>query len=137
MVCWCMTAERVGRLAFIDGTVNAAKYQDILAKYMLPSARDHFRRGQNYTFQQANAPCHTANATKQWFNIRQVQVMELPHQSPDMNLIENLWYILKKKAVAKRKPSNKRELKEIITNKWEKITPDMCRRLVETMSCKV
>lgn len=136
MVWGCMTAAGVGRLTCVDGTINAAKYCDILRENMLPSARDHFRRGQNYIFQQDNAPCHTANATKAWFRTNRVHVMEWPAQSPDMNPIENLWHTLKK-AVAERKPSNKRDLKNILLEEWGRISPNVCRRLVESMPARV
>ena len=55
-----ISSSRVGRLTVCDGTVNSEKYQAILRDTMLPAAREMFRNGQNYTFQQDNAPCHTS-----------------------------------------------------------------------------
>lgn len=38
MVWGCMSAKGLGTLHFIESTVNAAKYQDILEHSLLPSA---------------------------------------------------------------------------------------------------
>ena len=108
----------------------------ILQTHMLPSARALFCRGQNWMFQQDNAPRHTSRTSRTWLQELSIQVLEWPAQSPDMSPIENLWWIIKR-SVSKRKPKNLEELKAVIQEEWDKITPQQCERLVGNMPARI
>ena len=53
---------------------------------------------------------------QEWFRDKSLNVLEWPSQSPDLNLIENLWRDLKI-AMLRGSPSNVIELEE----KWDKL----------------
>ncbi len=76
---------------------------------MLPSA-DQLFKDADFIFQQDLAPAHTAK-TKSWLNDH--GVLDCPANSPDLNPIENLWYIVKRKMRNKR-PKNADELKATV-----------------------
>jgi len=100
---------------------------------MLPSVSDMFGSDEPYIFQQDGAPCHTAHLCQKWFTSNSVQVLDWPGNSPDLNPIENLWSRIKR-AVAAKRPGNKRELIESIIGAWYHIiTPEHLEALVDSM----
>ncbi len=108
MVWGCMSAAGTGELQFIEGTMNANMYCDILKRSMIPSPR---RLGRRAVFQHDNDHCLAKEA--------EVEVMDWPSMSPDLNPIEHLWGILKCK-VEERKVSNIHQLRDIVMEEWKR-----------------
>jgi hypothetical protein len=71
-----------------EGKMNGAKYKEILDENLLQSTLD-LKLGQRFTFQQDNAPKHTAKKT-QWLRDKSLNVFEWLSQSLDLNPIEHL-----------------------------------------------
>ncbi len=91
---------------------------------MLPAA-DHLYGDADFIFQQDLAPAHSAKATSTWFKDHGIPVLNWPANSPDLNPIENLWGIVKRKMRYAR-PNNAEELKATIRAAWALITPEQC-----------
>ncbi len=90
---------------------------------MLPSADQLFK--DDFIFQQDLAPAHTAKSTKSWLNGHGVGVLDWPANSSDLNPIENLWGIVKRKMRNKR-PKKADELKATDKETWASLTPQQC-----------
>ena len=67
-----------------------------------------------------------------WFDAHAITVLDWPANSLDLNLIENLWGIIKRKMRGTR-PKNKEELTASIKEIWASITPRQCHRLIASM----
>ncbi len=89
---------------------------------MLPSA-DKLYGVADFIFQLDLAPAHTDKGTKSWFNDHGVTVLDWPANSPDLNPIENLWGIVKRKMRYTR-PNNADDLKAAIKNNCIKLSVD-------------
>ena len=62
---------------------------------MRPSARQ--LHGDNFIFQNDNDPKHTAHIVKNYLRNQQIEMLEWPPLSPDLNPIENLLAELSRK----------------------------------------
>uniref|UniRef100_A0AAR2JEB8 Transposase Tc1-like domain-containing protein n=1 Tax=Pygocentrus nattereri TaxID=42514 RepID=A0AAR2JEB8_PYGNA len=131
MVWGCMSARGVGKLCFLKKTVNAAVYQDILETFLIPTVEEQFGE-EDFIFQQDLAPAHAAKSTKDWFTKKQLEVLAWPANSPDLNVIENLWAIVKRK-IRDRKPTTLDQLKQNIATAWEAVSAETCDKLVKSM----
>ncbi len=116
MIWAAMSSAGVGPLCFLKSTVNADIYQEILEHLMLLSA-DKLYGNADFIFQQDSAPVHTAKGTKSWFNDHCVTVLHWPANSPNLNSIENLCGIVKRK-MRDTRPNNAEELKAAIKETW-------------------
>ncbi|KIJ10141.1 hypothetical protein PAXINDRAFT_37154, partial [Paxillus involutus ATCC 200175] len=67
-------------------------------------------------------PKHTSRKAKNWFEDHDYEVMVWPAQSPDLNPIEHLWFILKRRlAEYPESPKGIAELWERVEREWERI----------------
>ncbi|GFW73041.1 transposable element Tcb2 transposase [Trichonephila clavipes] len=89
----CMASNGVGNLVFIDGIMDHTLYIDILNNNLKESAKKLGLDG-NFIFQQDNDSKHTARNVKMWCLFYCKQQLHTPPQSPDINVIENLWATL-------------------------------------------
>ncbi|GFU71750.1 transposable element Tc1 transposase [Trichonephila clavipes] len=131
MVWGCTAASGVGKLVFIDGILHKMAYLNILQNNLKESA-DKLGLGSNFIFQQDNNPKHTAFVVKEWLIYHCRNQLNTPPQSPDLNVIENLWSHLER-AVQKHQITSKEQLKSVLQEEWLNIAPETTRHLVESM----
>ena len=82
--------------------------EDILVKTLILYLQAQFPDG--HRFQQDNDPKHTSNDNKEFMKAAKINWMPTPAESPDLNLIENLWHEFKHFLRRRVKPTNKEEL---------------------------
>ncbi|EKV05087.1 Transposable element tc3 transposase, putative [Penicillium digitatum PHI26] len=125
-------AERTG----ITGLVIEELYRRILPTLM---------SNEGAIFQHDNAPTHTAYVVRDALREMNIEVMEWPPYSPDLNPIENLWALLKAE-IYKLRPDlihmrNNDETKAISVATaqlaWDQLDLDHLKHLSETMPNRV
>ena len=112
--------ELVGPIMVREGVkINSANYCALLDEVLVPWLQNQtLDRRKKLVFMQDNAPSHSARATKEYLaslGFKDQNLMVWPPNSPDLNPIENLWSILKRKVYSNGKQfSSKTELWEAI-----------------------
>lgn len=116
--------------------MNSVRYIKILESHLLPAARAI--TGQDFIFQQDNAPCHTSKLVKAWLKRQKITSLIWPAYSPDLNPIENLWAILARKVYANgRQFKDIKSLKEAIVQSWGEIELETCQNLIKSMKNRI
>lgn len=129
----CFCSKGVGQLHCIDETLTAKYYIDILRKDLARSLRD-YEWDDDWYLLQDNSAVHTAKKVQDFLEYQQIKTIKFPAKSPDLNPIENIWAILKRRLYQPENPAaDTDELWDRIKVEWKKITPDLCHKLVESM----
>jgi len=131
MVWGCMAYNGIGRLEFIDDRMNAELYCEILDNNLFQSA-DQLHMPSDFIFQQDNDSKHTARLMAKWMDENDVRLLKWPAQSPDLNPIEHLWYLLDQE-LGDRRFKTKDELKAELTAAWRRLSFQKVRNLVDSM----
>ena len=60
-----------------------------------------------------------------------IEIMNWPAQSPDLNPIKNCWKMIGEKAIQKN-PKTADELWEMLLDEWNNISPAVCKKLTNS-----
>jgi len=138
MVWGCFTWWNIGPLHLVESIMRKGGYLEILQTH-LPNFVDVCAYPEEeIVFQQDGDPKHTAKIVKEWIGKQHFQLMEWPAQSPDLNPIENLWSIVKRRlAQYHAAPTNMGDLWERVKTEWNRVPKEIINNLVESMPNRI
>ena len=79
-----------------------------------------------------NAPPHRCAAVEKFVHDNIIFNLPWPPQSPDLNIIENVWHYVKKE-LKKCKSATIRDLENNILKIWQSVPVDFIRRLIDSV----
>lgn len=137
MIWGCFTKNKLGPLVRLEGRITANIYIEMLENHLLPFIND-LENKDNYTFQEDNAPIHTAKIAKKWKVDNNIKSLPWPAQSPDLNPIENLWDELDRQVRKHRPlPKNQDDLWNILQEEWLKLDENIYKNLIDSMPHRI
>lgn len=116
-------------LALVPQKMNSIVYIELLEAMMIEKEEELC--GENFIFQQDNASIHSARTAKDFFREQNINVLDWPSRSIDLNPIENIWGILARQVYANGRQFNSvTELKTAIKLAWGAIPTTTLKNLV-------
>ncbi|GFW22684.1 transposable element Tcb2 transposase [Trichonephila clavipes] len=117
---------------FDAGLVNGTRYCN---EILLPYVR-LFRgaMGLQFLFMYDNAPCHRTVAAEQLLESEDIERMDWPARSPDLNPIEHVWHFLGRRLAARTLPPvTIREIRLALQDEWAAMTQQLIGTLILRM----
>lgn len=85
--------HRVSLLIYIEGRQDSTEYLEVLRDVLLPSTAKVIGEGQDWSFQQGNAPIHTSKLAKH-LSSHSITTLLWHPKYPDINIISKVWGVM-------------------------------------------
>ena len=122
-------------IVFINGNLTASRYQhEVLDTEVIPLFKNH--RGMQLLHD--GAPVHRSRAATAYLNANNVNAVNFPSKSPDLNIIENIWDELNRRVRRTGAiPITLNQLRANIPYEWNNLPQNDVQRYVTSLSLAV
>ena len=133
MVWGCMSWGELGNLAIVEGSMDTIRYLQVMDSHLVPQAAAWLLSG-DWIYQQDGARCHASFRAMQYFEERNIPIFPWTANSPDMNPMENVWALLKKRVYALGAGSKQQLIQNIHSAVSDEIYwKTVCEKLIESV----
>ena len=136
----CFSWYGFGPLVALEKSMDSDEYIRILDHHVSPHlSLVHEKHQSDILFQQDNAPCHKSKKVTDHLSRGNINILDWPAQSPDLNPIENLWAIVKRRLQEDPGdlPKNKTQLIQRVQGIWSSLNIELARKLVDSMPNRI
>lgn len=128
----------LGKLQLIKtpNRLDSLGYQRILDQSLLIGGPNVTVNGHSgYIFQQDNASIHTSVSTEHYLSqLENVQFLDWPARSPDLNPMENIWGVLARRVyIGGKQYSSIDELEVAVYQAWDSIDDEILKSHINSM----
>lgn len=114
-------------------TLKAESYIRLLEENLLPDLPVIFPAKFRPVILEDGAPAHAAKVTNSWYqNNGVVKIPDFPPNSPDLNIMENVWKLLGDK-VAARSATNLDELWTALQEEWSNLSMKIIKKIIRSV----
>ena len=91
IIIWeCMGWESIGYICKIERKMNGEVYESILKDELMKTLEYYNQEVDDILFQHDNDSKHTCKRVKKWIENQELEILDWPAQSPDLNPIKHL-----------------------------------------------
>ena len=118
--------------------MNSDRYVKVLERHIYPLSFQLGDPSTDWWLMDDNATCHRSSLTNSYKSQAGIRTLSWPARSPDLNPIENMWSLLKRRVRRLLLPGDDLvRLQELLRQEWGSISQSTVNRLIESMPSRV
>ena len=135
----CVSTRGMGNIVFLKSTVTANVYMEVIESPSFIHRESVWRLRHDFSATSGSCTLLTLLHTKKvktWTQERSIQMLDWQANSPNLNLLEDVWNIMKRRMRSNR-PTSLVQLKRLTANTWSSIQVQELESLAASMSKRI